>query len=107
MIQFQVTLDRPALAGVASTTLQSGRAPQIERSLPEFETESASVKAAVPEQNGGGGGRRAKPGKIRKHLKYLEFMERDENVGRRGEKSVKNSEKRLKFSANDCFIGKI
>ena len=104
MIQFQVTLDRLALAGVASTTLQSGRALQIERSLPEFETESASVKAAVPEQNGGGGGRRAKPGKIRKHLNYLEFMERDENVGRRGEKSVKNSEKRLKFSANNCFI---
>jgi hypothetical protein len=104
MIQFQVTLDCPALAGVASTTVQSGRAQQIERSLPEFETESASVKAAVPEQNGGGGGRRAKPGKIRKHLNYLEFMERDENVGRRGEKLVKNSEKRLKFSANNCFI---
>jgi len=58
----------------------------------------------MPEQNGGADGSRAKPGRIRKHLNYREFMERDENVGRRGEKSVKNPENGLKFSAINCFI---
>jgi hypothetical protein len=75
-----------------------------ENSFRDFETKTAGVEALVPEDSGQGRGSRAKSGKFCKHLNYLEFVKHEENVGKRGEKSVKNYEKGLKFSANYCFI---
>jgi hypothetical protein len=75
-----------------------------EKSFRDFETKTAGVKALVPEDSGQGHGRGAKSGKLCKHLNNLEFVKHEENVGKLGEKSVKNPEKGLKFSANYRYI---
>jgi hypothetical protein len=62
------------------------------------------VIAATPQNSGRGAGSREKPDDFRKHLNFREFMKHGENVGKCGEKSVKKPEKKLKFSANNCFI---
>ena len=72
--------------------------------LTELEADSAGVKAVAPAESGQNDGSREKFGKICKHLNYREFMKPERNLGRGCEKSVKNPEKRLKFSANYCFI---
>jgi hypothetical protein len=72
--------------------------------LTELEAESAGVKTVAPAQSGQSEGSRTKPGKFGKHLNHLEFMKHGINLGRRCEKSVKNPGKKLKFSANYCFI---
>jgi hypothetical protein len=76
----------------------------VEKPFRDFETRTAGVKALVPKEIGQGRGSRAKSGKFCKHLNYLEFVKHEENVGKHGEKSVKNPEKGLKFSANYCFV---
>jgi hypothetical protein len=75
-----------------------------EKSFRDFETKTAGVNTLVPEDSGQGHGSRAKSGKFCKHLNNLEFVKHEENVGKLGEKSVKNPEKGLKFSANYRFI---
>jgi hypothetical protein len=66
----------------------------------------AGVIATTPKDSGRGDSSRAKPGDFRKHLNFCEFVKHEENVGRRGEKSVKNLEKRLKFAQITVLLRK-